>query len=305
MINLFSSIKINPIQISNFDHYLHGLVVTQYEEEFADYVGAKYAIAANSETSLLFILFNNLQCNIETPSIYPPVVANAIINGDNSVSFNDNVEWVGKSYSIKEGFLLDSAQEVYQNQYKIANHEVILYSNYPTKPVAGIDGGVLVCNDKSLIDDVRTLLYNGMDISNNSWDRKQTAIGWKMYMSSIQAATALHSLRQIGIKKEKLGKIRKKYNRAFSLDNISDHLYRVSVEDNQKAIVELKNKGIICGIHYKPLHELSVFNPYRSDIGKDYPLSSEVGKTTLSIPFHEDLTDGEIDQVINEVSPYV
>lgn len=302
MINLFSKIRFSNLDY--FDHYLHGSIVRQYEEEFANYVGAKYACAANSESSLIFLLLNNTNLLYKIPSILPAVVANSIINGHNLISFEDNINWVGDSYQLCPN-ILDSAQKVEKDQYKNNTYKYILYSNYPTKPVAGIDGGVIVSDHKEFIDQIRNLIYNGMDTSTNSWDRKQTTIGWKMYMSSIQAATALHSFRRLEIKKEKLGKIREKYNRAFSLNNTSDHLYRVSVEDNQKAIVELKNKGIICGIHYKPLHELSLFNPYRSDVGKDFPLSEKVGKTTLSIPFHEDLTTREIDQVINEVSPYV
>lgn len=304
MINLFSKIKFS--NLDDFDHYLHGSVVTQYEEEFADYVGAKYACAANSESSLIFVLFNHyvLSKNITIPSILPPVVANAIINAKHTISFNDNINWVGDSYQIYPN-VLDSAQKVEKDQYKKNNYDFILYSNYPTKPVAGIDGGVLVSNDKNFINEIKTHIYNGMNITMNSWDRKQSKIGWKMYMSSIQAATALHSLGHLEIKKEKLSQIRKKYNIAFSLNNTSDHLYRVSINDNSKAIKELKEKNIMCGIHYRPLHELSLFNHYRSDKGAILPLSEGVGKTTLSIPFHEDLTDNEIDRVINEVSKYV
>jgi dTDP-4-amino-4,6-dideoxygalactose transaminase len=303
-INLFSTIKIDPI--SDFDHYLHGSVVHQYEEAFANYVGAKYACAANSESSLIFILFNHfvLSDNIKIPSILPPVVANAIINSRHKIRFVDNVDWVGNSYQLYPN-VLDSAQEIQRNQYKNNNYDFILYSNYPTKPVAGIDGGVIVSNDNNFLNEIKGYLYNGTNMAINSWERKQVKVGWKMYMSTIQAAVALNSLKNIEEKKEKLTIIREKYNNSFSLVNTSDHLYRVKVENNSKTLEELKEKGIVCGIHYRPLHTQSLFNHYRTDVGKTFPLSEREGQTTLSIPFHEDLTDSDTDRIINEVSPWL
>lgn len=302
MINLFSKINFDPI--SNFDHYLHGSVVRQYEEEFADYVGAKYACAANSESSLIFILFNKSYAKFKLPSVLPPVVANAIINGGNTIRFVDNVDWIGKDYEIYEN-IFDSAQRVDQNQYLEHPNSIMLFSNYPTKPVGGIDGGIIVSNDKSLIDNIRCIIYNGMDNTKESWNRTQKYFGWKMYMSSVQAHVALHSLNQLPIKKEKLDYIRTKYNDAFSLHNTSDHLYRVRVKNNIEALNNLKNVGICCGIHYKPLHTLFPFNSCSSISFTDLSLSEEVGITMLSIPFHEDLDDNMIEIVINEVSPYI
>ena len=305
MINLFSKLK-SPI-LQSSDHYLHGKIVTEYEEKFADYVGAKYACSANSETSLIFILFDKLVNDQDfiIPSILPPVVANSLINGGNTISFRDDVNWVGKDYEIDDN-VWDSAHRVDKNQYKEHPNSVMLFSNYPTKPVGGIDGGVIVSDDKYLIEYIRCLIYNGTNATQkNSWDRKQITVGWKMYMSTIQAEVALYSLNNLEIKKERLGEIREKYNNSFSLDNTSDHLYRVKVDDNKQVLEKLKGKGIICGTHYQPLHTISLFNSYRTDVGKNFPLSDKVGKTTLSIPFHEDLSDSEIEQVINEVGPYV
>jgi dTDP-4-amino-4,6-dideoxygalactose transaminase len=302
MISLFSKLK-TP-NYDKYDHYLHGKIVAEYEEKFADYVGAKYACAANSETSLIFLIYNKLNTVINLPSICPPVVANAIINGGNKINLVDNVDWIGNDYPLDE-YILDSAQKIEKNQYKNSKYSIILYSNYPTKPVAGIDGGVLVSDNKIIVDYFRKMIYNGMNTSTNSWDRNQTLIGWKMYMNTIQAEVALNSLNNLEIKKEKLGKIREKYNNVFSLLNTSDHLYRVKVDNNIKVLEKLKEKDIMCGIHYKPLHTLSLFNPYRTDIGKVFPLSDIAGNTMLSIPFHEDLSNSEIDKVVNEVSSYV
>ena len=47
MINLFH-IPDHEISTKVFDHHLHGSVVTQFEEEFCQHVGAKYGVALSS-----------------------------------------------------------------------------------------------------------------------------------------------------------------------------------------------------------------------------------------------------------------
>ena len=50
------------------------------------------------------------------------------------------------------------------------------------------------------------------------------------------------------------------YNKEFGYNNSSLHLYRIEVADNQKFIENMKNVGIICGIHYSALHLNSIYN---------------------------------------------
>ena len=54
MIKLFH-INNYDINTSRFSNLLHDDVVNEFEQNFADYVGAKYACSANSASSLLFL----------------------------------------------------------------------------------------------------------------------------------------------------------------------------------------------------------------------------------------------------------
>ena len=300
MINLFSLPHLELPQ--NPDHLLHSTIVTDFEQQFAEYIGAKYAVAANSASSLIFLIFNSQNLTIKIPSILPPVVANALLNGGNRTRFVDDVDWVGSDYCLKAP-IYDSAHRVDKNQFKDYNSlDVAVFSFYPTKPVGGIDGGIFASNDKKIVDLMRICIYNGVEKIGDSWSNKQTMIGWKMYMSTVQAHIAMQSLNNLELKKEKLDNVRKKYNAAFGLDNSSDHLYRINMkEDNRSVISELATSGIQCGIHYKALHLQKLFG----HIVPELPKSEYVDKHTLSIPFHEHLTESEIKYVIKHTSKYI
>ena len=75
------------IDTSKFSHMLHGLE-QELEGRFAEYVGAKYACAANSATSLITLAVSRYMprstCQVHLPSIIPCVVPNAVLNGGGS-----------------------------------------------------------------------------------------------------------------------------------------------------------------------------------------------------------------------------
>jgi dTDP-4-amino-4,6-dideoxygalactose transaminase len=293
MIGLFSVNNYN-IDTSKFSNLLHDKIINEFEQSFAKYVGAKYACSANSASSLLFLALSKLNTTISIPSTIPPVVPNVIINSGNKIEFYDDVEWVGKSYRLYEN-IIDSAQEVTRNQYK--NHgdplAQMIFSFYPTKPVGSCDGGIVVSDDKDTIDWYRMMTLNGMHFSENNWDRKHVAAGYKMHATSIQAYLANENLKKLDKKNKRLDEISVVYNTAFGYNNTSRHLYRVRVNNNKKFIEEMKRCGIVCGIHYEHCHNKSFYN-----WDGDLPTSEKESIKTVSLPFHENLTDQDIEEVI-------
>lgn len=304
MIPLFSfpSFKIDS---ANYNHLLHGRIVTEFEEAIAEYVGAKYCVTFNSATSAILLALWKLEANITIPSIMTPVVANAIVNSGNGLQFRDSVEWVGSNYvlhSIGNQFIHDCAQRIHKGIYdhlRYSDRDLMIFSFYPTKPIAGIDGGAIVTNDKHVATKLRMLSMNGMSQEENSWERHPFYHGHKMYMSSMQADVAMQSLRRIGEKKAALAEIRQHYNQTLGLNNISDHLYRIKVDDNKKFIAQATETGIQCGIHYLPLHKFKLYHT-----GQSLPLSEETGRTMVSIPFHDELNNNDLNKITDFVCRY-
>ena len=296
------------ISTSIFSNLLHDDVVSTFEEEMANYVGAKYSCTLNSATNAIFLLLLGKNTTVEVPSMIPPVVLNAIVTSGNSISFRDDVNWIGDSYVLHdfgEYKIIDSAQKIERDQFKkeAKDSDIMFFSHYPTKPVGSCDGATIVSNDKEKIDWIRSASFNGMSKERNNWDRSIIFPGYKMYMNSIQAYIALQNLRNLDSDKEKISLVRGKYNHSLGLDNKSGHLYRISVDNNRKFIEYCKKRGIVCGVHYFPQHNNPVYSPHSSGTFA-CPLSEDAGKKTISIPFFPEITPEDQSKIIEAIEKY-
>lgn len=291
----------HTIVTKRFSNLLHDRIVNDFEYNFSHYVGAQHAVSINSATNAIFLSLLGRNDIVYIPSVIPPVVANAILLSGNKVAFSDNVNWVGSSYTLhrcEDYKIVDSAQRVERDQYKNRANpktkDLMIFSFYPTKPVSGCDGGIIVSDSEQMIENIRELSFNGMSFAKNNWERQIKRVGYKMYMNSLQAYIANENLKKLEHKKEKLFTIRGQYNHALALDNKSDHLYRINVKNNRDFIASAKMEGIICGIHYNAIHH----NPVYGCTQQNLPLSDTVSRTTVSIPFHEDLTQSNVLKII-------
>ena len=298
MINLFN-IENYTIDTSKFENVLHGSIVNEFEEAFAEYVGAKYACSANSASSLLYLSMLQYQkATVSLPSTIPIVVPNIIVNTNNIIDFRDDTSWVGHCYNLHDN-IYDSAQEVTKNQFKKHSHnDIVIFSFYPTKPVGSCDGGMVVSNNKTTIDWYKTMTMNGTTKQNDSWKRLHTKPGYKMHCSSIQAYIGLQNLRKLDDKQKIIDEIREIYNDKLGYNNTSRHLYRINVNNNKAFINHMVSKGIQCGIHYEHCHEKQF---YTDGNRISLPESKRESTSTVSIPFHEKLTTSDIEKVIENV----
>ena len=306
MIQLFN-VSNHIIDTSEFSNLLHDDVVEKLEIEIAQYVGAKYACAVNSATSAIFLSFVGKNVVLDLPSILPPVVVNAIITSGNEVKFSDNVEWVGDSYVLhqfKDYKIVDSAQKLEKNQFqKECNpQDVMIFSFYPTKPLGGADGGMIVTDDYEKYKWYKEAVLNGMTYAENNWERGISFPGYKMYMNSIQAQIILNNFKFFHKKMRVLNSLVTTYNSELGYNNTSHHLYRIEVVHNKTFIEKMEKSGIVCGIHYPPLHLNSIYNGGRKF---DCPKSKKLDHRTVSLPMNEKLSFYELEYIIDEVKELI
>ena len=306
MIQLFN-IKNHIIDTSEFSNLLHDDIVVEFEKKIAKYVGAKYACAINSATSAIFLTFIMdyflKPRTVKIPSMIPPVVANAIITSNNRVEFTDNVKWFGNSYILhkfRKYKVVDSAQKLEKNQFRkeCKPEDLMIFSFYPTKPLGGCDGGMIVTDDYKKYRWFKEAVLNGMSYAENNWERSISFPGYKMYMNSIQAKILMKNFESYDKKMRMLGNLVDIYNRELGYENKSKHLYTIEVLNNEKFIQSMKNAGIICGIHYPALH----LNPIYNDGNQpDCPKSEKLEKRTVSLPMNENLSFLETEYIIDKV----
>ena len=305
MINLFD-IPSHVIDTSKFSHMLHGDIVSDFEQEFADYVGAKYACTANSASSLLFLSllrFPKPQL-VQIPSTMPIVVPNAVVGAGHKIMFYNDIDWVGGYYHLHDD-IFDSAQEVTRNQFADLGKDdaLMIFSFYPTKPVSGCDGGIVVSNNKDKIDHIRTMTMNGTSVNKDSWKREQVVAGYKMHWTSPQAFVANENLKKLDEKNSRLDQIKSAYNDAFGYNNTRRHLYRIRVNSNNAFLQTMQANGIMCGIHYEHCHGKRAFKEFEAQVANLKPSERE-SQRTVSLPYHSKLTDNEVDKVIFYVKKF-
>lgn len=293
MIKLFNIPNYN-IDTTQFSNLLHDNIVQEFTQNFCNYIGVKYGCAVNSASSAIFLLAWYKKLHFQVPTMIPPVVLNSIINAGCKFDFIDDYQWVGHSYLLynKDYRIIDSAQEV--QPIRLYDRDIAIYSFYPTKPIGSCDGGMIVSNDKNTIELLKKAVYNGGKKTELSWNGEPCFTGWKMYMNSIQAWIANKNLENLDHKKEVLSYLREDYNKAFNLNNDSEHLYRIQVHNQSKFINYMKSQGVQCGIHYHCAHKMSTY----LDDSQPYSGSSIVADHTVSIPFHECLSRTDIDYII-------
>ena len=174
----------------------------------------------------------------------------------------------------------------------------MIFSHYPTKPLGGADGGVIVTDDYKKYKWMKEAVLNGTTFANNNWERGISFPGYKFYMSSIQAKIIMNNFEHYDKKISVLSNLVDIYNRELGYKNTSKHLYRIEVLDNERFVQKMKEAGIICGIHYPALH----LNPiYNEDNKFDCPKSKKLQKRTVSLPMNERLSFNELGYILDKV----
>lgn len=293
------------IDTAKFTHLLHGDIVNEFENDFKEFVGAKYACTINSATNAIFLLFLNKQITVEVPSMIPPVVCNALLTSGNSIKFVDNVDWVGDSYVLHDFGnykVIDSAQKVSKNQFitEANDEDIMFFSFYPTKPIGGADGGIVVSNDIEKIRWIKEATLNGMTYDKDNWNRKIKFPGYKMYMNSIQVYITMQNLKALDNKNKRLLEIQKYYNSELNLNNNSQHLYRINVSNRKEFMDNMRENGFQTGVHYAALH----LNPVYATKKFSLPLSEAEEGTTVSICYNESMTDEIVQENIRMIKKY-
>ena len=178
------------------------------------------------------------------------------------------------------------------------------YSFYPTKNLGTWgDAGAVVCDD-ALGETIKQLRNHGQGAE--KFISKD--VGWNSRMDSIHADILLDKLPHLDTWNSK-----RRANAKIYQDNIkiahgkqkvnSDcdpvwHQYVITVEDPNKIVDALSKVGVQSRIYYKtPIHKLPT---YATD--QSLPYTDVLSQTNVSIPVHQDLTDNDIELIIDTIN---
>jgi len=162
-------------------------IVKMFEEEVADYTGAKYAVAVDSCTNALFLSCKYLKVNqVTIPKRTYLSVPMSIIHSGGVVIFED-LHWNG-IYQLKPYPIYDSAKRLTSDMYKPGTFMCLSF--HIKKQLAISKGGMILTDNEEAVEWFKRARYEGRSEKFYK-DDDVDMLGWNMYMSPQQAAHGL------------------------------------------------------------------------------------------------------------------
>jgi len=175
-------------------------------------------------------------------------------------------------------------------------------------------GGMIVTDDASLADSVRTFRTQG-----RNGEGTYETWGLNLVMSSIHAAIGVAQMSKLDEFVERRRQMKRRYDAHLSdvpdvetpttaPDRESVHfLYNVSFEDTdtrRSLQTYLADDGIPTKVYYRPVH---LREYYRREFGYDegaLPVTERVSSSILTLPFHLNLSDDDLQHIGERVSAF-
>jgi dTDP-4-amino-4,6-dideoxygalactose transaminase len=200
---------------------------------------------------------------------------------------------------------------------------VTCFSFYANKTVTTGEGGMATTADPALAERMRMMSLHGLShdawgrfSKGGGWDYRILAPGFKYNLTDVAAALGIHQLARA----EEMRKARERLARRYLeiLSNIEElelppapddrihswHLFPVKLRleklaiDRNSFIAELKEAGVGCSVHWRPLH----LHPYYAETfgwrAEDLPAASAVWERIVTLPLFPAMTDLEHEHVV-------
>lgn len=130
--------------------------------------------------------------------------------------------------------------------------------------------------------------------------------GLRYQLSSINAAIGLAQLDRFATAEHARRSLWRTYQDALAplegvalvdvdVDHAVPHLCQVRIPHRDQVFAELRAEGIGVGVHYPPNHLQPAFDAWRRPL----PTTEQAGEEILSLPFHQHLTEADIEHVVS------
>lgn len=315
-----------------------GIQTQKFEEEFARYVRAKYAVAVNSCTAALFLSLKALGIKegdeVVVPSFTFPATVSMVVHCGATPVFADITE---------ENFCLDqkSFERVVTKKTRAVipvhyggNRAIIetkipiiedsahlipqkgdnpksftrCYSFYATKNMTTGEGGMITTNDEKIADWLKKARLHGL--SRDAWKRYSIKskwvyqvefAGWKFNTTDISSAMGIVQLGKHPQFEKRRREVVALYNKLLGLKNRGTHLYPILMENRDEFFKYMQENNVGCSFHFLALHQEPAFKKYAW--GK-LPVTEYVAKIVVTLPLDALITDNEVKRVAQLVKEF-
>jgi dTDP-4-amino-4,6-dideoxygalactose transaminase len=203
---------------------------------------------------------------------------------------------------------------------------VSCFSFYANKTITTGEGGMAITEDADIARRMRMMSLHGLSqdawdrySGGRSWDYRIVAPGFKYNLTDLAAAIGIQQLARAEAMRRQREEVAERFLAAFEdveelelpahgTDRIhSWHLFPIRLRldrlsaDRNTFLDELKEKGVGCSVHWRPLH----LHPYYQETfgwrPEDLPVATAVWERLISLPLFPGMTAEEIGHVIETV----
>ena len=186
--------------------------------------------------------------------------------------------------------------------------DYVCFSFHPVKNLSMPKGGMIALNGKNISaikKKLNSLRWCG--ISNRKGPFYDIAyLGFNYYMEEISASVGLSQLKKLNTMNKKRTRIAKRYFQELKISNKMPltkdscyHLYWIVIKNREKFRKFMAKKGIDTGIHYPPVHLMSLYKKNHR-----LPVTEKISKEIVTIPMRSNLDDSSVDYVIKTANSY-
>ncbi len=219
-----------------------------------------------------------------------------------------------------------TAGGVYNNKTLGTWGDIGCFSFEEKKCMTTGDGGMMGTNDPEFFKDVKAMRWVGIDKDNwktakayteankdaMHWFYELNVLGYKYNMNDLAASIGLAQLKKLpGFNKRRSEIIRQYLDGLkdirgvrpllpFEPENYPYQMFGIRAKKRDELMLYLKSKGIATGCHYTPLSIQPLFKQW----GTNCPFIEKEADKYITLPMHADLTDKEVDYVIEALNKY-
>ncbi len=238
--------------------------------------------------------------------------------------FSNSTDWdalqkIAKKHDL---FLIEDSAEALGSTYKgqkcgsFGNAAVFAF--YPNKQITTGEGGAVLTNDKNIAELCQSMSNQGRKVEDGKW-LEHVRLGYNYRLDEMSAALGVAQMKRIKNILAKRKRVADVYNKKLKkVEGVkipyinkdckqSWFVYVVILdkkfagEKRNMVIKKMAEKGIQCSNYFQPIH-LQPF--YKNEFGYkegDFPVTEDIGKRTLALPFFNDLKENEIDFIVKNL----
>ncbi len=193
-----------------------------------------------------------------------------------------------------------------------------VFAFYPNKQITTGEGGMIMTDDDRLADICVSLRNQGRGKSDDWLEHER--LGYNFRLSDINCALGIAQLSRIEQIIAKRKQVARWYQEMLADDDriivpaepigcdISWFVFVVrltdefTIEDRNRVLEQMKNNGIQVGSYFPPVHLQPFMVEKFGYKPGDFPITESVSKSTIALPFYNNLTKDQIANVCSTLS---